>query len=219
MTGQTFEYVRNHLIFLLIIAIVVVAGCLGGGGGGGGGGGPVGPLPPDNQDLQIRLVTPENNSRFVAGKDIVLSAVTIALASTIVQKVEFYQFATKLGEVAKPPYIYLWKNVGSGSYELFARAINLTGAATDSAKVSITVGEGNLQEPVISITQPAPGSTFTFTDTIAIVASATRPSGSIVLVEFFDNGLPLGFLNGRSVFILLGNSFARSASPDRPSYR
>ncbi len=79
---------------------------------------------------------------------------TIALAATAndsdgtVAKVEFFQGATKLGEVSTAPYTFNWSGAPVGTYSLTARATdndgNVTVSAATSISVSATAGSGTL---------------------------------------------------------------------------
>jgi glucose/arabinose dehydrogenase/plastocyanin len=60
---------------------------------------------------------------------------------------------------------------------------------------SITVQASSNQPPAVSITSPTNGSSFTAPATVAIVADAHDPDGSVTNVAFFDGATPLGQTN------------------------
>jgi hypothetical protein len=90
-----------------------------------------------NKAPVVSLTNPLNNSSFVAGSIIALSALASDTDGTIA-KVEFYNGATKLGEDLTSPYTFSWAPV-AGSYVLSARAIDNTGSTTVSNTASISV--------------------------------------------------------------------------------
>jgi hypothetical protein len=80
----------------------------------------------------------------------------------------------------------------SGPYALTARAIDNGGAATTSAAVAVTVSTsaGN-QPPVVTLTAPSNGATYTAPATIVMTATASDADG-IGRVEFYQGANKLG---------------------------
>ncbi|MDX5478882.1 MAG: Ig-like domain-containing protein, partial [Cyclobacteriaceae bacterium] len=72
----------------------------------------------------------------------------------------------------------------AGSYNLTAKAFDDKGAANTSSIVNITVNKANVT-PVVNITSPAAGASFTEGANIKIEASATDSDGRITKVEFY----------------------------------
>ena len=148
---------------------------------------------PVNQPPVISITSPAGGSIYTAP-----ATVTIATNASdpdgTVAKVEFYNGSIKLGEKTSSPWSYTWNNVQAGTYSLTAVATDNSGAKTTSTPVSITVNPatpGN-QPPVISISSPASGSTYTAPATVAISANASDPDGTITKVEFFNGSTKLG---------------------------
>ncbi|MBI2380438.1 MAG: Ig-like domain-containing protein [Gammaproteobacteria bacterium] len=96
------------------------------------------PPPPANLAPTVSLSSPSANASFSAGSTLSLAAVA-ADSDGHVLRVEFYQGDSKLGEDTSAPYGFSWSQVPAGSYSLRARAIDNSGASTDSAPVAITV--------------------------------------------------------------------------------
>ena len=96
-------------------------------------------LPP-----QVTLTEPASTDALASNVSVILSA-TATDADGTIAKVEFFDGATKLGEVAgpvTPPSTYtltLASGLTPGSHSLFARATDSAGASTDSIPVSVTV--------------------------------------------------------------------------------
>jgi YD repeat-containing protein len=105
-----------------------------------------------------------------------------------VAKVEFFQGATKLGEVTSAPYNFAWTNVPAGNYSLTAKATDNLGATTTSSTVNITVNG----PPTVSITGPSNNSVFAAGSAVTLSASASDADGTISKVEFYRDGTLLG---------------------------
>jgi len=138
----------------------------------------------------VSLTAPVNGATFTAGAAIAITANANGGTGCTVSKVEFYQGTTLLGTATVAPYAYSWSNVAAGTYSLTAKATNSCGVVVSSSAVSVTVSAGNTP-PVVAITAPAAGSTFTAPASINITASATD-NVSIAKVEFFQNNVKLG---------------------------
>ncbi len=86
----------------------------------------------------VSLTAPANAATFTEGNSINITA-DASDSDGSVDKVEFYQGSTKLGEDTSSPYNYTWNNAQVGSYTLTAKAIDDKGAETTSSGVSVTV--------------------------------------------------------------------------------
>jgi Bacterial Ig domain/Glucodextranase, domain B len=107
-----------------------------------------------------------------------------------VAKVEFLQGTTLLGTVTATPYLSTWSNVPAGVYTLTARATNGRGAVATSTPVTVTVRDSN-QPPMISLSAPASGATYTAPATIGLAATASDPDGTVAKVEFYAGSVRL----------------------------
>ena len=90
----------------------------------------------------ITLTAPPNGGIYLAPTNLGLAATVVSNAHTI-NKVQFYDSSTLLGEDAAPPYSFTWNNVPVGSHTLTARVVFDLGSGTagtnTSASISITV--------------------------------------------------------------------------------
>ncbi|QHT70947.1 PKD domain-containing protein [Rhodocytophaga rosea] len=145
---------------------------------------------PVNQLPIVALTSPVNNASFTAPASVSLAAAASDADGTV-SKVEFYQGTTKLGEDLTSPYSYSWTNVGAGSYQLTAKAIDNLNATTTSSVVNITVSQDN-QAPIVSLTAPANNSTFTAGNNITLTATASDADGSVSKVEFYQGTTKIG---------------------------
>lgn len=145
-----------------------------------------------NNSPVVSLTAPTNGATFTAGATVNLAA-TASDSDGSITKVEFFQGTTKLGEDTSSPYTYAWTGVAAGSYTLTAKATDNAGATTTSSSASVTVtGSGGNVAPVVSLTSPAAGATFTAPATIALAATASDRDGSVAKVEFFNGSTKLG---------------------------
>jgi len=74
---------------------------------------------------------------FGAPADITIEA-SASDSDGVVEKVEFYEGGTKLGEDTSAPYSYQWSGVSAGSYSLTAKATDDEASSTWSGAVAIT---------------------------------------------------------------------------------
>jgi hypothetical protein len=91
-----------------------------------------------NQSPTVSITSPANSASFTVGGNVVIDA-TATDADGTVNKVEFYQGATKLGEDLTSPYSFTWTSPAAGSYSLTAVATDNSTATTTSSPINITV--------------------------------------------------------------------------------
>ncbi|MCO6964676.1 Ig-like domain-containing protein, partial [Pseudomonas aeruginosa] len=71
-------------------------------------------------------------------------------------------------------------------------------------------GSGSNQPPVVSLTSPANGATFSAGSTVNVTATASDPDGSVAKVEFFRDGSSLGVATGAPYAASWANASAGS---------
>ncbi len=86
----------------------------------------------------VELTTPVDGSEFMTVSSIVFTA-TASDPDGTVAKVEFFQGDTKLGEVDRAPFRYVWTGMMAGAYSVTARVTDDAGSVTISAPHLITV--------------------------------------------------------------------------------
>jgi uncharacterized repeat protein (TIGR01451 family) len=149
-------------------------------------------ITPVNHPPTVSLTRPANGETFSAPTNITLTSVADDTDGTVA-KVEFFQDATKLGEVTNTPYSLVWSNVPAGNYTLTAKATDSLSANATSAPVSIKVTNPSVnQRPTVVITSPTDGEVFAVGADLAINASATDSGGTVTNVEFFAGNVSLG---------------------------
>ena len=94
---------------------------------------------PQNYFPSVSITAPANNTNFLPGSDINITA-DAEDSDGSVAKVEFFQGGNiKLGEVTSFPYSFTWTNVAAGDYTLTAKAIDNEGGSKTSLSTNITV--------------------------------------------------------------------------------
>lgn len=87
---------------------------------------------------KVLIVSPQNGSKYDFGSVIEIN-VDASDSDGEITKVEFYNGTTKIGEVDKNPFSYLWQNVEAGNFAFTAHATDNTGQTVVSGPVNITV--------------------------------------------------------------------------------
>src|SRR5688572_23692368 len=146
--------------------------------------------PPPNRLPAITLTAPTNNANFAAGASITLSS-TATDSDGTVNKVEFFNGGTKLGEDLTSPYSFSWTNVPVGNYTLSAKATDNRGGVTTSSPVSISVTNPNTL-PTVALTSPANNASFIQGAAIPLTANAADANGTVAKVEFYNGNTKLG---------------------------
>jgi len=87
----------------------------------------------------VSITAPTNNTNFIPGSDITITADAVDSDGTLT-KVEFFANGNdKLGEVTTAPYSFTWSNVPEGDYTLSAKATDNEGGSRTSLSTKITV--------------------------------------------------------------------------------
>jgi len=130
----------------------------------------------------VSLTDPQQNEGYNSGTTVKISAKATDADGSI-SKVEFYKGTTLLNTQHKYPYVYYWEKVPAGDYTITAKAIDNSGHATTSARVSVSVTSSSY--PTVSITSPSKNASYRAGATINISANAKDANGSIKKVEFY----------------------------------
>jgi hypothetical protein len=137
----------------------------------------------------ITLTAPANGSSYSAPANIGLSASVTANGNTL-NKVQFYNGTTLLGEVTNAPYNFTWNSAPAGTYTLKARLVYNTSGLLDSGTATVTVT--NLPPPAIALTAPANGASYTAPATIGLSAGVTGNGNTLNKVQFYNGTTLLG---------------------------
>ncbi|MFQ3671709.1 MAG: Ig-like domain-containing protein, partial [Verrucomicrobiia bacterium] len=90
-----------------------------------------------NAPATVAVTAPAPGTEILQGDNLTITAT--ATDPEGMQKVEFYNGLTKLGERTSTPYSFTWNNPPVGTHTLTARAIDIFGGSTTSAPVTVTV--------------------------------------------------------------------------------
>jgi uncharacterized repeat protein (TIGR02543 family) len=140
---------------------------------------------PVNQPPTVNLTSPVNGSTYTAPATVNLAA-TASDSDGTIASVRFYSGTTLLNTATSSPYTYSWTGVGAGSYALRAVAQDNQGATSTSTISNITVSAPVNQPPVVNLTSPVNGSTYTAPAGITLTATATDADGTIAAVRFYS---------------------------------
>lgn len=141
----------------------------------------------------VVLVDPDESTLEGNAPENIYFEATASDADGTIARVEFYANSTKVGEVLTAPYTFNWIGGISGTYTLFARAVDNFGATADSAHtVSLVITNPDNAAPTIAYTIPTNGADYAVGSAIALAASGTDSDGIIAKVEFFQGTTKLG---------------------------
>ncbi|PKB17733.1 Ig-like domain-containing protein [Flavobacterium sp. 5] len=145
-----------------------------------------------NQAPVISITAPVGGASFTAPASVSITANATDADGTIAS-VEFYNGTTLLGSDTASPYSFTWSGVAVGSYTITTKAYDNLSAVTTSSAVNITVNaSGSNQAPIVSITTPVTGASFTAPASVSITATASDADGSVAKVEFYNGAVLLG---------------------------
>lgn len=143
-----------------------------------------------NQSPTVALTAPADGALYTAPVDLTLTA-SADDADGAITRIEFYQGATKLGEDLTAPYEFATGSLAPGTYVFTATAYDNLNASADSQLATVTVVAPN-EPPVVTLTAPADGASYTAPAAFTLAASASDSDGTVAKVEFFQNGALLG---------------------------
>jgi hypothetical protein len=93
-----------------------------------------------NSPPSVSITRPTNGAEFPAPANITITAQASDGDGTI-DRVEFFQGSTKLGEDTSAPYEFTWGNIPAGGYSLTAKATDNLRATSTSTAVNVSVTE------------------------------------------------------------------------------
>jgi hypothetical protein len=96
--------------------------------------------PPVNKLPIVNIISPENESSYVAPATITITANASDPDGTI-SNLTFFNGTIKLGEISTPPYSFTWTNVNSGTFFLNAIATDNSNATASSTSVKVYVNQ------------------------------------------------------------------------------
>jgi len=146
----------------------------------------------------VIITSPTNGTTFLQNSTFTITANASETNGTIAQ-VQYYSGSYLLATATSAPYTASWLNATTGTFYVTAKATDTNGVSTMSSPITITVTSSSSSNsttttysPVVSITSPANGSSFTAGSTITLNASASETNGTIAQVQFYNGSSLLG---------------------------
>jgi len=90
-------------------------------------------------DLSVTMTNPSGDATYSAKSNITLTATPLLTSGTF-KDIRFYYGNTVIGKATGDPLSYVWKNVKSGNYNVFARVRDTDNNQADSDTIHIRVG-------------------------------------------------------------------------------
>lgn len=84
------------------------------------------------------LISSANGGDFVDPANITLTA-TVSDSNGSITQVQYYNGTQKIGQAGKPPYLFTWKGVHAGTYNLTAVALDNHHATVTNNPVTVSV--------------------------------------------------------------------------------
>ena len=143
-----------------------------------------------NQPPSISVTSPASGATYAAGATITFS-VTASDADGIITWVGFYVDSVLRSSTTSTPYSASLSNLAPGVHTLAAVAWDNANVWTWSDSRTITIGSSGTpsnQPPVVTLTAPVAGATFTAPASITVSADASDVDGTIAQVDFYANG-------------------------------
>jgi hypothetical protein len=99
---------------------------------------------PANLPPTVQLTGPANGTSLLAPASVLITATASDPDGTIA-RVEFYQGSTLVGSDTTSPYSFTMAGILAGAFQVTARAVDNSGATSESAPVSVTVTAPNVE--------------------------------------------------------------------------
>jgi RHS repeat-associated protein len=106
-----------------------------------------------------------------------------------INRVEFWVDGAKVDQDASSPYSRNWSATTAGNHTIQARAFDNRSAMTATTAVTITVVNA---PPVVSLTAPTAGSSWTVGTALPMTATASDSDGTVNRVEFWVDNVKKG---------------------------
>ena len=143
-----------------------------------------------NSPPDVAITAPAANARLVAPSQVVVEA-SASDIDGVVESVQFFANGVSLGMVTGSPWRVTWNAPPLGDHVLTAIAIDNQGGKKTSVPVPIKIVAENVA-PVVALTGPLSGATFTAGANITLTATAADSDGTIATVAFLANGSLIG---------------------------
>ncbi|MFN0120336.1 MAG: Ig-like domain-containing protein, partial [Blastocatellia bacterium] len=144
-----------------------------------------------NAPPTVTLTAPQNGAAFSAPASVTLAAQAADTDGTVA-RVEFYLDNALVNTDVSAPWEFTATSVGAGPHQAYARAVDNTGAATNSA-VSNFTGSSLPPNPMkAAITSPGNGASYPGPTSVTLAATADETAGPVTRMEFYVNDTLVG---------------------------
>jgi hypothetical protein len=143
---------------------------------------PAGGLPPT-----AFLLAPAAELSLLAPGTLTLAAEADAPGGMI-EKVEFYANALRIGEAASPPFSCRWDYREPGTYQITARALAAGGAAAPSPATTVQVIGPGKPQPSLTLSLADPGAALIAPATLILEATPANLTSAITRIAFTSAG-------------------------------
>ena len=142
----------------------------------------------------VAITSPSSGSSVAAGSNVTITTTATETNGTI-SKISLYGGSgSLLGSSTTSPYNYTVTGLVAGTYTYYAIATDSYGVSTTSSTITLTVTSGTPSLPVVSITSPANGSTYTAGSSVTFTTTASETNGTIANISLYDGtGVLLGY--------------------------
>ncbi|MFM1767981.1 MAG: hypothetical protein RJA22_510 [Verrucomicrobiota bacterium] len=141
------------------------------------------PFPP-----VVALTSPTNGALLNGPLDVLLEA-SASDTDGGITNLAFFAGATRLADVASPPFVFTWTNAPLGTHALTAVAWDDGGVGATSGPVVIQV-----QDAVVQLSAPTNGALLYFPGSATLTAAITEVNGPVSQVQFFAGATLLATL-------------------------
>jgi len=141
-----------------------------------------------NSKPTASLDVPTTIDGFVAPATVVMTAVINADGNAI-QKVQFLEGGTLLGEDTSAPYGFVWSGVSARSTTVSARVFYGDGGIIETAPVAVVIGNA---KPTAALGIPMPPGGWVAPATVGMEVVVNSNGNPIQKVQFLEGGKPLG---------------------------
>src|ERR1035441_5223037 len=136
----------------------------------------------------VAITSPTNGASFTAPASVPIIA-TASDSDGTVTNLALFDGVTLLGRTNSAPFTNT-ASLALGGHALTAVATDNAGLSTTSSVVNVTINAPNVP-PSVTITNPADGTNFGNTDTVAVRISATDSDGTVTNVQLFNGAVLL----------------------------
>ena len=145
---------------------------------------------PSNEPPAVSITRPTAQWQSTAPATVAVEAIATDPEGRL-SSVDFYADSTLVGRDVSAPYAMSWSTSIPGTYSLTAVAMDADGGTTTSGAVPVIIAAPN-QPPIVSLTSPGNGASFTTPATINLTALAADAEGQLTQVEFYNGTTLLG---------------------------